>query len=160
MNQVAVAEEPTSHPSSVDPKLVGIRGWLIIPAIGLVVGPILSVVSLIALFSMYSRLRRYDDGTALVIDLAVGIGLTLFSVYAAIQFFKKKRTAPSVIVTLILVSIGASPLEYVVLTQILLSSNYEMRNEILKQLILQAIKAAIFIPYFLMSKRVKATFVN
>ncbi|MDC8450937.1 MAG: DUF2569 domain-containing protein [Nitrospira sp.] len=156
--QVEAAEEPISI-SAVDPKLVGIRGWLILPAIGLVVGVIASIVTLIALFVMFSRLTRYDDSTALVFILSVEVGLALFSIYAAIQFFKKKRNAPSVIVTLLLVGICASILEYVVLTQILQSSS-AIQTRILEQLTLQVPKAAIWIPYFLVSKRVKATFVN
>lgn len=157
-SRVAVAGEPSTSPS-VDPKLVGIRGWLILPAIGLVVGPILSVVGLIALFAMFSRFMRGDDSATLVFVLAVEIGLTLFSIYAAIRFFSKKSNAPSVIVTLLLVGIGASILEYVVLTQILRSSS-EIQTRILEQLVLQVPKAAILIPYFMVSKRVKATFVN
>lgn len=139
--------------------MVGIRGWLIVPAIGLVVGPILSVVGLIALFAMFSRFMRGDDSATLVFVLAVEIGLTLFSIYAAIRFFSKKSNAPSVIVTLLLVGIDASILEYVVLTQILRSSS-EIQTRILEQLVLQVPKAAIWIPYFLVSKRVKGTFVN
>ena len=71
IDQVAVAEEPFPISPSVDSKLVGIRGWLILPAIGLVVGIIANVVTLIALFVMFSRLTHYDDSTALVFILSV-----------------------------------------------------------------------------------------
>lgn len=83
-DRVAVAEEPVSISPPVDPKLVGMRGWLILPAIRLVVGLITTVVTLIALIVMFSSLPRYDDSTAPVLKLAVEVGLALFPIYVAI----------------------------------------------------------------------------
>lgn len=153
--QVEASEGAVSTTNAVDPKLIGIRGWLILPAIELVVGPILSVVILIATFVMFSDyLRDIDGNTPLVFQLAVGVGLTLFSIYTAIQFFKKKRNVPSILITLMLLGIGVSILTYVVET------HSGKRDEALVRLAIQGLSTAIWIPYFMISKRVKATSVN
>lgn len=140
----------------MDPKLVGIRGWLIIPAMGLVGAVIGSVGLLIIPLVMFFDHMPYPDSKTLVafVLLALAIGLALFVVYAASQFFKKKRNAPSVMVAMILMSTGASILIC------LLAINTRDQNEMLVRLAMQIVAAAVWIPYFKTSKRVKATFVN
>lgn len=151
--QVEAAEEPFTISPSVDPKLVGIRGWLILPAIGLVLTPIASVMLLITFFIMFFDHMSSLNSTFFV-AVAVMISLTLVSIYAASQFFKKKRNAPSVIVTLILINTGTSILMYVVQT------NSGQQTEALVRLAIQIIATVVWIPYFRISERVKATFVN
>jgi hypothetical protein len=147
--------EATSTP--VDPKLVGIGGWLILPAIGFVLGPILGVGVLIFAFTLYSDVQRAGYGGLYTLELVVQLGLLVFLVYAATRFFGKKRNAPSVIITLLLVSLGASIL---LLVAELGAGAEEFAAESGKQLVREVIGAAIWIPYFRVSKRVKATFVN
>lgn len=152
------ATEGTVPPSSaVDPKLVGIGGWLVLPAIGFVLGPIVGVVGLIAALALFSDVERAGYGGIYALELVVQVGLLAFLLYAAIRFFGKKANAPAVIITLLLVSLGTS----VVLLVIELGAGAKVfAIETGKQLVREVIGAAIWIPYFRVSKRVKATFVN
>jgi uncharacterized membrane-anchored protein len=156
MNQGQV-EQLESNMENVDQKYVGIGGWLILPAIGFVLGPIIGVIGLIASLGMYSDVARAGYGGIYTIEIIVIIGLLCFLLYAATLFFKKKSNAPSTIITLLIVSLVSS----CVLLVIELSAGAEpFAIETGKQLVREIIGAAIWIPFFRVSKRVKATFVN
>lgn len=156
-DQTEASEGTAPASSAVDPKLVGIGGWLVLPAIGFVLGPIVGVVGLIAAFALFSDVDRSGYGGIYALELLVQVGLLGFFLYAATRFFGKRTNAPSVIITLFVVSLGAS----VVLLVIELGAGAEeFAIETGKQLVREVIGAAIWIPYFRVSKRVKATFVN
>lgn len=153
-NQTESVEE---HGTSADPKLVGIGGWLVLPAIGFVLGPIIGVVSLIVALGLFSDVADAGYGGIYALELVVQVGLLAFLIYAAILFFGKKSNAPSTIITLMIVSLIASG----VLLVIEIGAGAEtFAIESGKQLVRSAIGAAIWIPYFRVSKRVNATFVN
>jgi len=158
-DQVGASEEgaATTSSAAVDPKLVGIGGWLVLPAIGFVLGPIIGVVGLIAAFALFADVERAGYGGVYALKLVVQVGLLGFLIYAATLFFGKKANAPTVIITFFLVSLGAS----IVLLVIELGTGAEeFAIESGKQLVSGVIGAAVWIPYFRVSKRVKATFVN
>lgn len=151
------AEAGEGSASGVDPSLVGIGGWLVLPAIGFVVGPIVGVVGLIAALGLFSDVEAAGYGGIYTLELVVQVGLLAFLIYAATRFFGKKSNAPSVIITFLIVSLGTS----VLLLIIELGAGAEVfAIETGKQLVREVIGAAIWIPYFRVSKRVKATFVN
>lgn len=142
---------------TVDEKLVGISGWLILPAIGFVLGPIIGAVVLIAGLGMYSDVARAGYGGIYTFELIVLFGLIGFLTYAATLFFRKKSNAPRVIIMLYIVSIVASG----ILLVVELSAGAEVfAAETGKQFVRDIIGAAIWIPYFRVSKRVKATFTH
>ncbi len=137
------------------PKDIG--GWLVLPAIGLVLGPIISVVSLIAAMALFSDVEASGYGGIYQLELLVQLGLLAFLIYAAMRFFGKKSNAPSTIITLLIASLVASAGLLVIE---LSAGAEEFAIESGKQLVRDVIWAAIWIPYFRVSKRVKATFVN
>lgn len=146
-----------SRSESIDPKLSGIGGWLILPAIGLILGPIIGVIGLFAAIGMYSDVARAGYGDVYAMELIVLLGLLVFTIYAATVFFRKKINTPRIMIALYSVSLTAS----VLLLGIELSANAEMfAAETGKQLARDIVAAAIWIPYFRVSKRVKTTFVN
>lgn len=142
---------------SEDKKLVGIRGWLILPAIGFVIGPIIGAMGLFYCVGIYSEVAEAGFGGLFALELAVLVALFCFQIYVAVLFFQKKKEAPKLIVYLYIINIVSS------LVFLMLELNADANifaEESKKQLIRDAISAAIWIPYFRMSKRVKATFVN
>jgi hypothetical protein len=146
-----------SNVETADQKLVGIRGWLILPAIGFTLGLVLGVVGLIAALGLYGDVVKAGYGGIYTLEILVIFGLLGFTVYAAILFFRKKSNAPQTIITLLIVSIVASG----VLLIIELGAGAEpFAVETGKQLVRDIIGAAIWIPYFRVSNRVKATFVK
>jgi hypothetical protein len=156
-DQVEASEAAATASSAVDPKLVGIGGWLVLPAIGFVLGPIIGVVGLIVAFALFSDIARAGYGGIYALELVEQVGFLGFLPYAATRLFGKRANAPRVFITFLLASLGAS----VVLLVIELGAGAEeFALETSKQLVREVISAAIWIPYFRVSKRVKATCVN
>ncbi|MFZ1415500.1 MAG: DUF2569 domain-containing protein [Defluviicoccus sp.] len=150
-------EQLESNVETADQKLVGIGGWLILPAIGFVLGLLIGVVGLIDALGMYSDVARAGYGGIYKLELLMFLGMLGFTVYAATLFFLEKSNAPRTIITLLIVSLVASG----VLLVIELGAGAKASAlETGKQLVRDIINAAIWIPYFRVSKRVKATFVH
>ena len=147
-------------PSCGKISLVGIRrlgGWLLLFAVGLV-------------FSMFSLLydyRVHDDGTVggpgplsaaiqYVADqgpagllnprMLLQIGFSVFVIYVAFVFFTKKAHAPAMVIALLL-TYGAMAL-------VVLLAMHRSGGDVGKALGV----TAVWVPYFLFSRRVKATF--
>jgi hypothetical protein len=147
----------TTTEETIDPKLVGIGGWLVLPAIGFVLGPIVEVVGLVLALALYDDVAAAGFAGVYSVTLLVQVVVLGFMIYAATLFFGKKRNAPSVIITFFVGSLVAS----VVLLVIQIGAGAEpFAVETGKLLVRQVIAAAIWISYFRQSKRVKATFVN
>ena len=140
-----------------EPQFVGIGGWLILPAIGLVLGPIIGVVGLITGLALYTDVEAAGYGGVYALEILVQIALLAFLIYTATRFFGKKRNAPAYCITLFVLGVAAS----FILLVIELGAGAEVfAIESGKALAQGTISAAIWIPYFRVSKRVKATFVN
>jgi hypothetical protein len=142
---------------SVEAQLVGIGGWLTLPAIGFVLGPIVRVVMFVIALGLYSDVSSAGYGGIYALELLVELGLLVFLIYAATRFFGKKRNAPSTIIALLITSLVSSGLLLVIE---LGAGAEEFAIENGKQLARSVIGAVIWIPYFRVSKRVKATFIN
>lgn len=147
------AEAPTPQDSTVTPEKIG--GWLVLPAIGLILGGILSVVGVVLSLGLASDLPSRYQGV-FAANLLFDIGLTVFLIYAAIRFFGKRRNAPATMIALMIAGILVNGL----LLAINIGADAEpFAIESAKALVKGIIGAAIWIPYFLVSKRVKRTFV-
>lgn len=146
----------------------GIGGWLVLPAIGFIIGipkttwelsrdlgPIFQTTTVDAFLNpeFPVGLKLY-----LVAVLAGTAVLYVSMIVAAFLFFKKKRSAPGFIINFQYFSVG-----FLALIAFWGTSIPDLGEEPYAQIgtaIGMAISAAIWIPYFMRSKRVKNTFVN
>lgn len=132
-----------------------IGGWLVIPAISLSLGILTSALGIC--FGIYMLLRADQETFAdmrvwalLIIELAV----LVYAIYAAALFFSKRREAIRAMIILMAAGIVAGTGT----TALLLSLSGEASTDAIKPLLRSFVVAAIWIPYFLMSKRVRETF--
>lgn len=137
-----------------------IRGWLIVPAIGLVLSVVVNLLSinitLRLLIDNYSQLEG-SSKAILQLELLAFIGMFLFTLYVAGLFFRKKRELPRKYILFLLVGLAY------VTVDLLLGYHYldvPLNYEALKPVVRNLVSCAIWIPYFLVSARVKRTFVK
>jgi hypothetical protein len=158
-------------PESSDARLQGLRGWLIFVAIGLCIQPLILVKTLAdnlgafkpetwqALTTPGSRAYHPLWAPLLVAEVAVNVGLLLGSGLLLYLFFTKKRIFPKAVIAFMVANLGV-----VLGDQAGASAIPQARAQIgpneYRQIGRAVVAAAIWIPYFLRSKRVHATFVN
>lgn len=136
---------------------VGIGGWLILPAIGFALAPVIEVAGLIIGLGNYTKAASAGYGGVYTLNLLVIAGMLVFQVYVAVLFFRKRGSAPRTIIAFFVASLVASA----GLLAVELAGGAEVFvAETGRQLVFGVIAAGIWIPYFLVSKRVKATFVR
>ncbi len=151
------SDAPAIGETSGSPEKIG--GWLFFPAIGLILGGILSVVGIVMSMEALSKMASYLPSRyqgVFTLNLLVNTGITVFLIYAAVRFFGKKRNAPRIMIVLMITNVTANGL--------LLAINVgadagPLAVECGKALAKGVVGAAIWVPYFLVSKRVKRTFV-
>lgn len=150
--------ESTAPAAAANQKsLQGIRGWLILPAINLTLGVIMGIYTLVVTARHFSEIAASEYGSLFIVEIALDTALFLLLVYATVLFFRKKRRAPAVIITYFALNFVEA--NVVVVVEIFLGlSNFVLDN--LDSVIHSLFSAAIWIPYFVISKRVKATFVR
>ena len=140
-----------------EPKPLGIGGWLILPALGLLVGPILIALSLIVFFDDMAIASEIGYGPAHASNIIVEATLLGLMIYAATRFFGKKRNAPAVMIALYAFNVLALILLLIIETL----TGAEHYAEASIQGLYRSVPAAIvWISYFQVSERVKATFVR
>ncbi len=161
----------------VEPRLIGIRGWLIVPAIGLVVSTLvplllasvgivcvlLGVVNVRRFLSSFLRETMNPDYGVYVLSATVAAGiLYLYGCVTCWRFLKKTQSAPRTCIRLLVFSFVASLYLFVLglavfgVDDVLVLTNLLVVHNPLGL----GVAAAIWIPYFKVSARVRATFVK
>lgn len=124
-----------------------IDGWLILPAIGRLLDPVLRLVDL------YKVVALWLAGLVSLGPLfALSIVEYLFMVYLAFMFFQKRRVVPK-----ILIAFFAYGAIWAVISLDKWFPLYDLASPLSR--IIGLLSAPIWIVYFLVSKRVKRTFV-
>jgi hypothetical protein len=136
----AKAAEAERRAQAASHSVYGIGGWLLLPAIGLIVSIPM------ALFEAANSYRAGDAGEAAIVTVAV-----LLVAVTTIAFFQKRRWAPRVFILLLALNavLAAVP--------VLLARGAVTPGDS-RDLGRATIAALIWIPYFVLSKRVKSTF--
>ncbi len=154
-----------------DPGIQGIGGWLLLPALGIFVQPLKILKDLVDLAPSYAADTWMQLTTAgqpsyhamwaptLLFELTANLGLLVFSVLLLILFVKKRSSLPYVFVAFqvgaLLVTVTDNLVANLIpaVKQTSAISNWAVA-------IKQGISLAIWGSYFMMSQRVKSTFVH
>lgn len=148
---------PAKNESISDKELVGINGWLIIPAMGLVFAPIKSITMFLISFNFIQGLtpELLEDFRFILIGI-IDILIVVFTIIVAVFFFKKRLLAIKAIIGLMIATIIAT-----IIQAFLNESMFgELEIDTIKPILHSIIFSLIWIPYFLKSIRVKNTFIN
>ncbi|MCD4793643.1 MAG: DUF2569 domain-containing protein [Bacteroidales bacterium] len=122
-----------------------IRGWLWLPAIGLIITPISFITkSIIPLFQNHYPFRVEIDYTIMFADLFLLIMVGIISWF----FFKRKKHTPIIYIIYILL---------MVLMWEIVDGLHESQND--PPFIAMIFYCIVIVPYFTLSKRVHETFV-
>lgn len=150
-------DETQGSTTAADQKLVGIGGWLFLPATGLILALIGMPVSLIVSMGLASEVAKAGYRGVYALEMVVGLGMLVFFIYAATRFFVKRSNAPAVMIALYATQLVTQGILHMIES----GANAEpFAAESAKALAGSVVQAAIWIPYFCASRRVKATFVN
>ncbi|MGJ5205324.1 DUF2569 family protein [Bradyrhizobium sp. HKCCYLR20261] len=163
---VVTAEEAIAF-KNVRAQPHGIGGWLVLVAIGQVLGPIRYLISL----ADYVRSIRDEVWTRFPAmiwgEIALSLALLAFSAYTTILMFKHARSFPRFFIAEMLFTVVVPLLDVLAIAAILAISLDRAMTDFLSresinagQLAITAISAAIWIAYVLRSRRVANTFVK
>lgn len=137
-----------------------IRGWLIVPAIGVVASVLINLFSinttLRLLINNYAQMSGNLKGI-LLFELLAFVGMFLFALYVAGLFFRKKRELPRNYILLLLIGLAFVMLDLILGHQYL---DVPLNYETVKPIVSNLASCAIWISYFRVSVRVKRTFVK
>ncbi len=149
MTQAAMS---TSEPS-------GIGGWLILPAIGIVVAPVQFALNILDYFPKFELLV---PGTLLhtmtMVEILAWIGFAILATMTAVQFFTYKKSAPRLYRTLLVGQLLFVVAAYWAAAILFDAPMFDIDAGIAIAMLLAA--CLIWIPYFLYSARVRNTFVR
>jgi len=165
MNETAQAE-------TTEKKLEGIGGWLVLIAIGLMISPIKTGVALVRDVFPAFNAGVWDKLTTagsqayhplwaplLIMEMAGNIIFILFPLAILFLFFSKKKFTPLFIIIFLLSNLTFVIVDYLFAMRIpLVASMPDETTPV--EIIRMAVACAIWVPYFLRSKRVKNTFVK
>ena len=149
-----------------------IGGWLILFAIGIVLYPARILIALFTeLFPALSHAnwsvlttpgsQGYHPlwSPLLILELAGNIGFFFFSICLVIFFFQRRQIVICLTIVFLLSNLIFVGLDFFV-THFYLINTGSINPNSASNLVRTLVASAIWIPYFLLSKRAKRTFVN
>ncbi len=157
------------HNQAADARLAGISGWLVLPAIGLLIQPFILVGGLLGDASSYSSdVWQNLMGNAsisqyfiplLLVELILRLGMLVFSALLLILFFLRRTSVPRVYVGLALLA-GF----YTAIEMLAAASIPEVKAQVSAKdyaaWLRDLVGIVLWSSYFLTSKRVRATFIR
>lgn len=169
---IEVNPDKVVHNDLDEDKLNGLRGWLLLVGFGIVVSPFRMIAQLYPLYTeiisngSWALLTSpgsedYNPAYAPLIigEMIINVTLILCWLYIAFLFFSRRRAFPKwyigIMAFTLIFMIGDS------LYLIAFFPGVSINDpETIKDIIRSIVAAAIWIPYMLVSRRVKATFVR
>ncbi len=154
-----------------EPELMGINGapiggWLVLIAIGLIITPFRIIYQLFFTTTFYDeitwlsgwRLGNYTLLGLTVFELVYNIAIVIFAILLIVLFFERRSSLPKLIIIYFWMNVAISVVDAIIGFAYL--TDTAERNETYKTLFRNLIAAAIWIPYFHTSTRVRETFVE
>lgn len=153
-------------------NLEGLRGWLILVGLGIVLSPVRIITSLYPIYSelfaagSWAMLTTPGTGVyhplwapILIGEITINSLLILTWIFMLYLYFARKRIFPKCYIGLLLFSMAFILLDALAIRMVL-PEEPVLDPDTLKELGRSAIAAAIWIPYMLKSRRVAVTFVR
>ncbi len=151
----------------------GIRGWLILVLIGLLISPIRILLHSYENFwplyaeSLWGEFTRQSSefyhpafAGVVVFEIASNAILLITGLLTLYVFLRKSRHTPLVAIIWIALGLVFAVVDTILIRQVPLLAAQVSGLDTFKQIAGPALRAAIWIPYFVVSKRVRATFVR
>ncbi|WP_054031011.1 DUF2569 domain-containing protein [Desulfatitalea tepidiphila] len=149
-----IAEPYLNNPTE---RLNSIGGWLILPAAGLIIGPIITVIKLIPFLKILPDVIGEDIAVPFAFILILLLSGVIFMIYTATLFFRKKRKTPRIFINMLIFILCIIFIELAILY--IIGDKWSLAD-FGRDMIGSIIGTIIWIRYFQVSKRVKATFIN
>ena len=143
----------STQESAPEKSLVGISGWLVLPAIGTVFAPIAHVVAIYDNLKVDLTAYVAEAATVIWVDTSISIVMIVAWVGAAFALFNHRRLYPKLFIGLQLAAFVQT-----FIAMALLSRAGGDSSIFLQDLGKMTVAGLIWIPYMLVSKRVAATF--
>lgn len=153
-------------------QLKGISGWLILIAIGIVLTPVRLIFFVVTEYPEIIKSGAWEQLTTpgspmynpffspvLIFELIFNSLIILAWLYMAFLFFSKKLLFPKWYVSIAIVSF-VFVLFDLLLAKLIFPNQPVLNPDIIKEIIRSAMMLFVWSPYMILSKRVKATFVN
>ncbi|MBL25371.1 MAG: hypothetical protein CMM48_15925 [Rhodospirillaceae bacterium] len=146
--------------------LQGLGGWLVLVGLGLVLTPIRLIYSLVTDHLPLFESNAWQNVTAvhpllpslLWGEIILNLGMVLVSLYLLYLFFATKKQFPKIYIGLVVFALVFILTDALIVQSIL--PNDQTDADTIKEIVRIAIMVAIWVPYMLRSKRVKATFIR
>ena len=153
-------------------KQQGLNGWLMLIGLGTIISALKIVLTAFPTYidfisgdafnvSSISWADVYGSPWALIIlgEMLINIGLAVGWFYVAFLFFSKKKTFPKCYIGILLFSLTFMFVDALVV-KMLMSDESGFDVQTSKAIVYDLFMCCVLIPYMLISKRVKATFIE
>jgi hypothetical protein len=132
----------------------GIGGWLVFPALGLIL-----ILLYYTVYAAANAVYAPSDGAELA-RVVLSVSVAFFALYCTVRFFQKKAQVPALMIAFYVVVLFANAL---VMTPAMVDSIDDHTRRHMTQgfhFVMQLAASLLWIVYFSRSRRVKATFVR
>jgi len=144
--------------------LKGLGGWLIVVAVGLLLAPFAYVGNIVTDYPLLSGSGSQNPfiaeppfGHLVAVEIGISTAFVAALIALNVLFYSKKRAFPAWMIVFLVAQLSVSVLLYLAVVVVVPSLD---ATPVLAQLVRPLLAALIWIPYFRLSKRVKATFVS
>jgi Protein of unknown function (DUF2569) len=154
-----------------EPK--GIGGWLLLPALGLIITPFrvgfqfyrdllpaLAPETWNALTISSSAAYHPLWGPLIIFEVIGNLTLFIYAILLLWFFFNKSQRVPKLYIIWLVLVAAIQIIDFLLANQIPAVASQPSDPESVKEVARSIVAAAIWIPYFLKSKRVKNTFIK